>query len=136
MEVDLAMQVVVWVLGGDWAKALLRRGEKPNRRIGGSRRDRRLGSRVSGSHKVVSPRGARGYLPIEMVYRSQARPVGMRRPGERRGGGREGAPNKNDHPTRNEPQTFESREARAASLATAHERRLKLEQHTGDADLR
>ena len=52
------------------------------------------------------------------------------------GGGREGAPNKNDHPTRNEPQTFESREARAASLATAHERRLKLEQHTGDADLR
>ena len=52
------------------------------------------------------------------------------------GGGREGGPNKNDHPTRNEPQTFESREARAASLATAHERRLKLEQHTGDADLR
>jgi len=87
MEVDLAMQVVVWVLGGDWAKALLRRGEKPNRRIGGSRRDRRLGSRVSGSHKVVSPRPPRGYLPIEMVYRSQARPVGMRRPGERRGGG-------------------------------------------------
>ena len=87
MEVDLAMQVLVWVWGGDWAKALLRRGEKPNRRIGGSRRDRRLRSRVSGSHKVVSPRGARGYLPIEMVYRSQARPVGMRRPGERRGGG-------------------------------------------------